>query len=215
MGITCVLSILGSFLIIISYFLFREVRTNARLVLVHISVADLGVAASNLFGDAFRFETHFNSTSNGLEPAVFEKICKVQAFIAHFSTISSVLWTMALAVLMYCIVKRPITTNNIKGFIKFMCFFCVFCYGMPFFVSLWMICTDRLAFSPYDTFGWCGTIIYKGQIMSNKTNYVTAVLGYDLWIVLTSVILIVAYLSLHFCVRQEVSSTNTAEWPEP
>ena len=200
MGITCVLSILGSFLIIISYFLFRELRTNARLVLVHISVADLGVAASNLFGDAVRFERFFNHTSNEFKPAVFGKICKVQAFIAHFSTMSSVLWTIALAVLMYAVVKRLITTNNSK---KFMCFFCVFCYGMPLFLSLWMICTDKLGFSPYDTSGWCGTIIYNGF----KVDYMTAVFGYDLWMVLTSVFIIVTYLSLHFYVKQEVSST--------
>lgn len=204
-GITCALSIIGSLLIIISYVLFRELRTHARLVLVHISVADLGVAASNLFGDAFRFETCFNSTTNRLEPAVVEKICKAQAFIAHFSTISSVLWTMALAALMYAVVRRLVTTNNSKGF---MWFFYVFCYGLSLLVSVWMICMGKLGFSPFDTFGWCGSIIDDGSVYEHggwRVNYMTAVFGYDLWIVLTCVFIIVTYLSLHFYVRQEVS----------
>ena len=46
--ITCSLSMLGALLIIFSYVCFKTMRSRAREILVHISVMDFLVAASNL-----------------------------------------------------------------------------------------------------------------------------------------------------------------------
>lgn len=205
-GITCLLSLLGSLLIILSYILFKDLRTSARLILVHLSITDFGVAFSNLFGEFFGFDHHFDWTAMKLSPRV-QSVCQAQAFAAHFFTISSVLWTMALAAFMYIVVTK--LRNEVPNDNWFVRFFYLFCYGMPLLVCIWMVLTNRLGFSPFDTAGWCGSIVHKLPETAQEQNitkidYMTAVLGYDLWIVLTFVFIIVTYLSLHFYIREEV-----------
>ena len=143
-GVTCCLSILGSVFIILSYLLFPGLRTNARLILLHLSLADFGVAASNLFGIAFRFERFYVPPKNGstipvdiLTPSSVNNLCKAEAFIAHFSTISSMLWTMALAAFMYNVSivnsKRPNDPDDKERNKWFMRSCYVICYGLAFF----------------------------------------------------------------------------------
>ena len=211
-GVTCSLSILGSLLIIASYALFKDLRTQARLILVHLSAADLGVGASNLFGIAYGFDRHYNNSNDAgdswlLSPPSVDKLCKVQAFTAHFFTISSVLWTMALAVYMYTVVTRL----NLVGLAakvsrSFLWSSCVFCYGMPLLVTVWMLCSkpSKLGFSPYDAGGWCATIMYKKDHFERKVNFMSSIFGYDLWVIMTCIFIIAIYTSLHFYVRQEV-----------
>lgn len=205
-GITCLLSLLGSLLIILSYILFKDLRTSARLILVHLSIADFGVAFSNLFGEFYRFDRHFNRTVMKLSPHHVQSVCEAQAFAAHFFTISSVLWTMALAAFMYIVVTK--LKNKVPNDNWFVRFSYLFCYGMPLLVSVWMVLTHKLGFSPFDTAGWCGSIMHKLEPGTSPSrhnmDYMTAVLGYDLWIVLTFVFIIVTYLSIHFYTREEV-----------
>ena len=216
-GTTCALSILGSLLIIISYVLFKDLRTQARLILAHLSVADLGVGASNLFGIAYGFDSHFNNSNTAgdswlLSPPSVDKLCKAQAFTAHFFTISSVLWTMALAVYMYTVITRlKLVALAVKVSRSFLWSSCVFCYGMSLLVTVWMLCTTppKLGFSPYDAGGWCSTIIYKKDHHKVKINYMSSILGYDLWIITTCIFIIAIYTSLHFYVRQEVIFRST------
>lgn len=207
-GVTCVLSIVGSALIILSYLFFRDLRTNARLILFHLSISDLVVSIANLCGDAAQFENYFNQTLAKLDfrtdlyPTYIDDLCKLQAFIAHLFTISSVLWTLMLSAYMYAVTTK-LSRLSVKENRAFNLFACVFCYGMALFICVWMICTKRLGYSPYNTSGWCGSIGWN--VITKKTDYISLALGYDLWIFLTSFFIIVTYLSLHLYVKQEVS----------
>ena len=200
-GFTCCLSILGSILIILSYLLFRGLRTNSRLILVHLSFADLGVALSNLFGIISHFDHHYSPNSTSLNPDLVNHVCKAQAFVAHFSTISSVLWTMLLAAYMYSVITRlnGLTPSNTKGFKRFMIAAYVFCYGMASSVTVWLLRTNRLGFAPMDTSGWCAMKPTK------ELDYLAYIFGYDLWIVMTLFFTLVIYFSLYLFVKQEVS----------
>ena len=60
--ITCSLSLLGALLIIFSFVCFKAMRSRAREILVHISVMDFLVAASNLTGAAVNFDRFYNCT---------------------------------------------------------------------------------------------------------------------------------------------------------
>lgn len=201
-GITCILSIAGSMLIILSYVLFRDLRTKARLILVHISLADFGVAVANLFGIAYQFDRFYQPYGNASSQSV-DTLCKAQAFVAHFSTISSVLWTMTLAAHMYNVVMKLSHEAN-KENKWFVPVSCIICYGFSSFVNVWMICTNKLGFSPHDTYGWCGTIMHAG-VEDRSIDYMSLVFGYYLWIFLTFAFIIVIYLALHFYVRREVN----------
>ena len=198
-GVSCCLSILGSLLIILSYILFKERRTRAREILLHISLMDLGVALANLIGlsvyfDQFYFESHDNVTDyiNGL--------CKTQAFFANYCTLSSILWTIALAGFLYFV----ITYHKTRIAIDFHRVSHIVCYALPLLVSLWLVFTNRLGYSPLDSSGWC-TLISERKYAPLIVDYYATVFGNDLWVFVAMVTIPILYLSLRCHLSIQVS----------
>ena len=205
-GVVCALSVIGSLFIILSYVLFRDLRSNARLLLVHLSISDLGVSLSNLVGEIAEFGGHFKHSKNdykdNLTPPSYDHFCNAQAFLAHYFTISSVLWTLVLSTYMYAVTTKLSRLSQKENLIFNLCA-CVICYGIALFNSLWFQFTDRLGFSPYSSSGWCGSKVHN--VYSGKLDFMAVILGYDIWIVLTSFLIIVTYLSILLHIREEVS----------
>ena len=160
-GVTCFLSMLGATVIILSYFLIRDIQTKSRQILVHLSFADFGVACSNFIGVAVYFDQYIrhcpttysstttntnqrgreygylNSTNSGLSCSTLKGLCTTQAFFAGFSTLASVLWTLFLAVYIYCLVVH--SSKRVHHKVLYLAY--VLCWGLPLFISLWLIGT--------------------------------------------------------------------------
>ena len=132
-GATCILSILGAGLIILTYVAFRDLRTTARQLLVNLSIADIIVAASHFVG-LFHFQQFipYYSPHNSTVPNT-DTLCKVQAAFTMFGSLSSFLWTMAIAVYMFVIIvlKKPEAAR------KLVFFFYPLCWGIPLGLVLW------------------------------------------------------------------------------
>lgn len=155
-GVACCLSMFGAALIILSYFLIRDIQTKSRQILVHLSFADFGVASSNFIGVVVYFDQYIRHCptssevsdnhvlSNGGNTALschsLKGMCKAQAFFAGFSTLASVLWTLCLAVYIYCLVVH----SSKRVHYKVLYVACILCWGLPLFISLWLICTGKL-----------------------------------------------------------------------
>ena len=202
--ITCSFSSIGSLLIIFTYVLFRELRTKVRLILLHLSFMDLGVALSNLIGAAFDFDDYyFKQVGNAtvpMDPGLKVKIfCKTQAFFALYSTYGSVFWTNWLAVYIYFTVVHisPAKTNRMLWFAY------MFCYLMPLGISLWQLLTGRLGVTPYGSGGWCSII--DVDPMSGKKHYLSVSLGYDMWIYLTFILVPVLFIGIRSHIGLQVS----------
>lgn len=209
-GVTCGLSILGSSLIIASYVLFKDVRTRARLILFHLSLMDLGVGLANLVGDAVRFERFYvqNSTFVDHPGTVPKFFCEAQAFLAMFFTISSILWTCAIAVYMYFLaVQKSVSFMRAFIWVSYL-----MCYGVPLIVAMWTLFTGRLGYAPYNS-GWCALIVRKfptvwmtssGRRYANTDIY-GVVFSNDVWIITTTILTVMVYISTHYFVRNEVN----------
>ena len=163
-GVTCFCAIIGALVIIISYCLDKEIRTKSRQVLVHLSVADMGVALANLIGVIVYFDQYLRECTadmDFLRPSNFNYsvkpsysshinvsckalygLCRTQAFAAGYFTLASVLWTQILAVYIYCLVVLPNYVNS-KIYVKVVYFAYVFCWGMPLLICFWLIFTGR------------------------------------------------------------------------
>ncbi len=91
-GLTCVLSMLGSGAIIVSFIAFRELRTTMRYLLLNLSIADFIVAVTNLFGSVAsnKYSRHKN-----------DSVCVAQATIGLISTDASIIWTVVFIVYIY------------------------------------------------------------------------------------------------------------------
>ncbi len=160
-GVTCCLSMLGSLLIILSYFMIREIQTKSRQILVHLSVADFGVACCNFVGITVYFDQYIRLCPDveeeyGILPQVnhdtgmirhhsifscetLKALCEAQAFVAAFSTLASVLWTLSLALYIYCLVVH----SKSKAHLKVVWVAYALCWGLPLFISLWLISTGE------------------------------------------------------------------------
>ena len=162
-AITCCLSMLGSLLIILSYFMIKEIQTKSRQILMHLSLADFGVACCNFIGVSIYFDQYirwcpmekedhetgvmavFNHLRGSLRHnsavscKALEALCEAQAFVAAFSTLASVLWTLSLALYIYCLVVH----SKSKAHLRVVWVAYVLCWGLPLFISIWLISTGR------------------------------------------------------------------------
>lgn len=201
-GITCVLSIIGSILIIFSY-LVQKKRTKSREILAHISVMDFGVAMSNLIGVAVYFD-RFYINSDGSEkdhPKYIDVFCEMQAFFALYCTLGSIFWTTALAGYLYVVILHH---RNPKYSLYFLRFCYILCYGLAIFISLWTVITKKLGYAPYDSSGWCSVIV-KNPLKNEEVDFYIIVFAYDLWVYLAIILIIIFYVAIRGFISIQVS----------
>jgi len=206
-GVTCLLSILGSLAIIFSYIVIKSVRSKARELLVHISVMDLAFTTANLIGLLLPYDWYLYHQTSKYAHDTYLSVCKAQAFIAVYGTIGSVLWTLGLAVyLYYRIVSRD--ANVTKWVVRVL--YCV-CYGLPLYVSLWLLLTGHLGYPSRGDLsgGWCSIIVGKDTLFDAGKYDETLLLFMvnDIWMILTFVTMVPIYLIVHCYVRNQVSSS--------
>ena len=205
-GLTCVLSILGAVLIISSYVFFKSLRSSARWILVHLSLMDLGVGLTNLIGNIVYFDRfYFSDADNGSCPVfhqpkdvVVKNLCVAQAFLAHYFTQASVLWTISLAVFLYFLIvhhRTPVAMYSLR-------FSYVLCYGLPVIICIWLVFTNRFGYSPNNT-GWCSILQLNSKTLA--PDIFAVVVGYDLWVYLAIVVVPIIYLAVQLFLREKVS----------
>lgn len=215
--VLCVLSVLGSSIIIVSYFCVKDHQTRARYMLVHLSISNIGQVTTNFIGEVTNFDRFFSNRSahhfsytvdfhkmniKSLE----EHLCTVQAFFSIYFSLCSMLWTICLAIYLYLLLllmKQP-------HFSRFLVWFgYVVCYGFPLVISAWLLFSDRLGYAPYNTPGYCGLASRKpapdGDDDDDPVNIYGEFLGFDLWILLTVCLTLLLYLSAICYLRRSVS----------
>ena len=214
-GVTSGLSIVGSLLIVFSYLCFKSLRTKAREILMHISFMDFGAAACNLIGIGVNFGKYYDDSCNfahhrhKIRPnhvcknvsEVVEVVCMTQGSLASFFTLGSILWTICLSMYLYILISQK-NPERAKLFVRFAYFFC---YLIPIGIVVWMVFTKRIGYSPYESSGWCGTIFVYPH---GKKDIYASIIGYNLWICLTFVLVPILSLVVHLYIRDEVSRSS-------
>jgi G protein-coupled receptor 157 len=212
-GVSCCLSILGSLLIILSFILFKKRRTRAREILLHISLMDLGVALANLIGLSVYFDRYYiydlyTVNSSYKVPSYIDGLCKTQAFFAIYCTHASVLWTIALAGFLYFVIVYQ--KSRIATYFLWSSY--IFCYVVPFLVTMWLVLTNKLGYSPFDSSGWCSlilTVAFNSEGQSYRhINLVATIIGYDLWVYLAFITIPIFYFSIRCHLANMVSAMH-------
>lgn len=221
-AVVCLLSVLGSVLIILSFICFKQLRSRGRQILVHISIMDLGVGLANLTGSLVYFDQYYDKTppSNCTLPpdSIFPSspqvspttelfiwcpqsllvrdLCVVQAFLALYFTLGSIFWSNCLSVYLYF---RIVYVNS-KLVMYVFRFSCFVSYSFPLLVAVWLLLTGRLGFSPYESEGWCSIIMDDPS--TNQRNLFVSTFGYNIWIVITFIIIPLLSLAIYIHVKQ-------------
>ena len=212
-GTVCILSILGSLAIILAYAFVKEIRSKARQLLVNIALMDIMYATSNFVGLSIPYHDYLypEGMKNGThgpshhDNETYWRICRAQTFFSVYGTVSSVLWTLALAVyLYYRIVARD--ANVTKRLVKVLY---VVCYALPLYVSLWLLLDHHVGYSYYATSGagWC--------FVNNDIKGIEIFMAYDIWLWLGVIILIPLYLKIHIHIKYEVRSVMSLSIAKP
>ena len=194
-GITCVLSMFGAILIVLSYLLIKEMRTKARELLVHLSFMDFMVATANFVGVVVNFDQYAPERYSN-HSYIVDCLCVTQASFAMYGTLGSILWTIAIAVYIYFRImfnKKPVARRAVYTFY-------VICYGLPLIMTLWYSSSEKLGYSRYGGSGWCSLVLTH----SKNAYPLDALLGNDMWLYLTIFLVPVIFVSLHFYLRFEV-----------
>ena len=88
-----VLSVLGSFVIIVTFILFKDIRKPSRTIIICIAISDLISSLSNCVGLAINVDSRHTNHSN--DP------CVIQSLIGSTFILSSFLWNMFLAMSLF------------------------------------------------------------------------------------------------------------------
>ena len=195
----CCLTMLGSVFVVLSYLCFKSLRSQARQILLNLSLMDFGIGLANFTGAAVNFDKYYDTAVNGSAvPETIDYSCKAQAFFALLTTFSSVFWTMSLSIYMYTLVFY----NYQRSVALFLPLCYLICYGVPIGLTVWLLLTGRLGNAPFNSSGWCGIILVSP--LDHSVDVLAGVLGYDLWIYLAFLLCTTIYLSLFLRINFEV-----------
>lgn len=133
-SIVSVLSVLGACLIIFTYVAFKDLRTVARELLVHLSIADICVALSHLVGVTVNLPKYVKDPCcpniKSMEPDytnMTDLACKIQGGVTVFGSVSSLLWSVAVAV--YLLVLIVFARPRFGRYLRLL--FYAVCWGVP------------------------------------------------------------------------------------
>ena len=227
--VTCCFSMLGALLIILSYMCCKDLRSKGRQILLHISIMDFGVSLFNLAGTWFHFSHHYHpvvysncatfisgisqpphssvhqehaSSSNTVmcpQSVTVQALCLTQASLSTFFTSGSILWTISLSFYLYIrIAHKSSILARCTLYSSY-----VLCYATPAALTLWLLTTGRLGYSPHEWSGSC-SIILVDPVTEDRDIYAT-VFGFNIWVVIVFIFPPILAYALHCSVRTEVS----------
>ena len=133
-GTTCVLSIAGALAIIGAYaFILRDSdRNRVRGILVCVSVADILVAWGHFWGITTDLERFLDVYYPGNNSAIYvDQPCSVQAVITVFGTISSFMWTVVLAMVIFVAIRCSKAVAEAFYSTGALAIYHVVCWGIP------------------------------------------------------------------------------------
>lgn len=182
---TAVLSMLGTLLIFITYFAWKEIRTSSRQILLFISIADFCTALGNMFSVIHDRES--------------DDLCKIQSFVTTASSLCSFFWTtfMAAYLLVTVVLKKPALAERL------LCAFHLFGWGVPLAITGAALGFDVLG-DDKDLFsaGWCWI-----KKMKSERQIMWMWFTGKGWEIATYLLIAVFYAVLKWHIRQDASIT--------
>ena len=189
------LSCLGSLLVIATFLLLKDMRTGAQKIITFLAIADLISAASYTLG-SINFLMHFNQT-NVQSCQVFQDLCRAQAAILSWSSLSSFCWTLILAFYFYMV----IVYNRKALASRLLPLYHIIAWIGPLFVIVPLTVLDKLGYARYAASNWCFVAEPNSTNPGSSPETIVFIfVAGKQWEILTyiGVILIYALITVHF-----------------
>lgn len=208
----CILSGVGALLVIFSYVCSRQLRSQARLIILHLSFMDFGVALANFIGltvyfNKYYLESYKNEGDFDNVTPVVRYSCMIQAAVAVYCNNSSILWTLSVAIYLYFrIVTNPHSPEKFFRILLYIMY--AVNYGLPLILTTWLAQTKRLGFSPFDSSGWCSLITYMESYNTVQVDVYVSFFGNDMLILVTLIAIPVLYFSIKRSAKKQLVSNS-------
>lgn len=184
-SISATLSLLGTSLIIGTFFAWKDFRSTSRRILVYISIADFFIAGSNLFGVWREYEES-------------DPLCKAQSFVSTCANLWSFFWTTFLAAFMYITVAKK-QRNKAETMLKV---FHAFGWGIPLILVGTALGLRKLGNDKdFFTSGWC----WIDSSLKPEDRHLWMLMSGKAWEIAAYILCSMFYLMLKCHIRKEVS----------
>lgn len=179
------LSCAGSLLILVAYWMLREMRNVAHKIISLLAVADLLTASGYLLA-GWNFLSHFDQTDSG-DCRVFQTVCKAQSFVTTWSTLCSFAWTVSLGLHFYLTLhfykqqtmRRILAAENVLIWI------------FPLIIVIPLLAKEKLGYTRYATSNWC--YVTDSTSQDDSVTIVLMLFAGNLWEIIAYLAVIIMY----------------------
>ena len=204
--LSSIASMFGSFLIILTFLMWKDLRTIARAILVFLAIADFLTALGYVFGAVVYLESKGDYTSE----AKYQYLCRFQSFMTTTFPISSFLWTMNLAI--YLFVMIVLRKGQLAK--KLVIPFHIIAWGIPLAICIPAVSTGVLGEANSRTsVSWCfvhfndtlpdnSTAVYRQRIAKF---YAFEFICGKIWEIIACIVSLVLYIIIKFTLTWRVS----------
>ena len=143
-------------MIIFSYLAYKELRTKARAMLFHLSIADLIIVISHLVGfyeNFIWYIHHPEEIANSSE----NKLCVSQAAFLIFGAIASLMWSNAVGLFMVVLAVNARQRESINQ--AFFVTASIVCWVVPFIITVCVAALKMLGFVLVGASSKCAAIV--------------------------------------------------------
>ena len=186
--ITSILSFFGTLFIIVSYFLWKDIRSKSRRILVYISIADFCTAVATVAATA----------SFWLTGSETKQVCFIQSIIGTLSVLCSFFWTAFMAVYLYLNVCKK--TSRFAN--RLLYFFHMCGWGVPVVIVSIGASTNKLGNNGDQvTSGWC----WVNKNLPWNEQVLWMFLAGKLWEIMACLVIVLLYGLLKRSMTKKVS----------
>lgn len=181
--LAAVLSLFGTTFIVVTFFIWKEIQSTSRRILVYISIADFFVAVGTVVGVLF---------------SKYSTICLIQSICGTYFVLSSFFWTVFLAVYLFigCTRKRILLAERL------VCLFHVIGWGVPLTIVCIAVAKKKLGDNgDIVSSGWCWVSVN----MSWKEQVKWMLIAGKFWEVTAFFIITILFIFIRQGMRKVVS----------
>ena len=201
------LSCLGSILIIITYWVLRDMRTGAQTVITLLAIADFFTAFGYIIGSS-NFIVGFDSKDTH-KCEIFNNICEIQSFVTTWSTMSSYCWTCILAFYFFLVVvyqKGKLAARLIP-------LYNVIAWLFPLCIVGPLLVFGKLGYAPYVASNWCYIKDLDDGPLTKKPSIIGFILlGGKFWEIVSYVVVMVLYVRIRWRYKKVSKTLYNFPW---
>ncbi|XP_066927060.1 G-protein coupled receptor 157-like [Clytia hemisphaerica] len=197
------LSIIGSLLIIVSYLLYKDIRTPSRHIIVCMSISDLVYSTVN-FLDAYAKSPNHD---------VYSDLCVLSSFMGSTAILWSFFWAVALSIFLNVLIvqKDPVFADTLIHKV-----FHPVCWLIPLIINVFALCFNKLG-NTFDFVapGWCWIEIKLNDVTGKVENRGDAIfwmtLNYKGIEILTYLTIALMYLRIKCHLKDKIKNFENSE----